>query len=219
MRNKKDERGLPAPKDKSDAFTRISKYMTGAAITLTSDEETILRRWEKCDHLLRQNRLTTDELVAHLKDQFFISDWTALGDIRNTQKLFGMARVINKKYVGHLHLERINRDIEAMRDRIFWYEDDDMPGVKKSRVPDAKEMAALAKLHQVYSETLNMLPEQERPEAMPPPKFVFNLVGSAITSTMDLDKALQKADELITGIGEEIDYEQLPPDDDGGDDQ
>lgn len=210
MAKKDTQRGLPAPKEKGDAFTRIAKYMTGGSITLTSAEETILNRWTQVDALMRQNKLTTDELVAHIKQTFIVSDWTALGDIKNTQRLFGMARVINKRYVGHIHLERINRDIEEIRDRIFWEWDDEL-NVKKSRMPDAKEMAALAKMHQVYTETWDAMPEQERADAMPPPKFVFNLVGAGIAASTTLDDALAQADAIITGGGEILDFEEITP--------
>lgn len=195
---------------KKDAFTRISQFMTGKAVVLSADEETILNRWITVDKWLRQNKHTTDEICALVEKDFSVSKFTALNDIRNTQKLFALARSVNKKYVGHIHLERINKDIEDMRDRIF-YQDGPVDGVKVARVPDAKEMVALARLHEAYTDALNKMPEDAKKDVMPPPIFNFNLVGGEVTTTMTLPDALNAADEMLNGTGDYIDHEVVPP--------
>lgn len=208
---KKDNKNGLAKVPKMDAFTRIQQYLSGHNIVLTADEENILLRWQVADGHMRKNRMSTDEVCEALQTQFDISKFTALADIRNTQKLFAGARTINKKYVGHLHLERINKDIEDLRERIFFYEKDDMPGIKFPRVPDSKEMMSLARMHEAYTHIFNSLPETERSDAMPPPVFVFNLVAGEIKPTMDLSNALDAADQMISGA-DYIDHEDLPPD-------
>lgn len=193
---------------KADAFTRISQFMTGKGVVLSAEEETILNRWIVTDQWMRQNKLTTDEICDKLQTDFAISRFTALGDIRHAQKLFAMSRMVNKQYVGHLHLERINKDIEELRERIFWEENKELPGVKIPRVPDPKEMAALARMHEAYTHILNSMPDGQKADAMPPPVFVFNLVGKEIKTTMDIEEALNAADNMINGT-EYTDFEDL----------
>lgn len=217
-KNTKKELPIPSGKQKMDAFTRISGFMTGKAVTLTSDEETILHRWIVCDGWMRQNSLTTDEICDKLRSDFKVSQFTALQDIKNAQKLFAMARSINKQYTGHLNLERINKDIQDARDRLFWYEDDET-NTKVSRIPDAKELAALAKLYQAYNEAFKLLPDEQPDQDKGVPVFNFNLMqGQQIIVGTPLDQALMEADQMLLDQGDEIDFEMLPPKTDDDDD-
>lgn len=202
---------MPVKGPKMDAFTRISQFMTGKPVTLNADEETILNRWIYTDQVMRANRMTTDEVCTDLESKFHIHKSTALGDIRNAQKLFALSRSINKQYVGHLHLERINKDIEDLRERLFW-QPGPVDGVKVSRVPDGKEMMALARLHEAYNHALQALPSEQKADKMPPPIFNFNLVGGDIPTTMTLDEAIDQADKLLTP-GDYLDHEMLDQDD------
>jgi hypothetical protein len=202
----------PVTGPKLDAFTRISQFMTGKAVTLNADEETILHRWIYTDQVMRANKLTTDEICTDLEKKFHIHKSTALGDIRNTQKLFAMSRSINKQYVGHLHLERINKDIEDLRERLF-FQDGPVDGVKVSRVPDGKEMMALARLHEAYNHALQNMPVEQKADKMPPPIFNFNLVAGEISTTMTLSESMEEADKMLMLGDAYIDHEDLPPGD------
>jgi hypothetical protein len=197
---------------KREAFTAIADFMSNKPVILTSEEETILNRWIVADGWFRQNKLTSDDIADKLVADFGVSKFTALNDIRNAQKLFALTRTINKRYVNHLHLERINRDVEETRDRLFFM-DGPVPGTKVSRIPDAKELMALARLHEAYTNCFNSLPETEKANVLPPPVFVFNQVGgTGISPTMDLNAALAAADSFITAADEYIDHEDLPDD-------
>jgi hypothetical protein len=183
---------------KGDAFSIIKKYLADPdAVQLTADAENMLKRLMYCDALFRQNQKTTEEIKRDLQETFIISEFTAMRDISNTQKLFATARAINKTYLAHIHLERINRDIENFRDRIFFYEDDDMPGVKRPTVPDAKEVAALAKLEQVYSQTLDMIQDEKPGAATPPP--IFNFTQVVMNTGMTVQDAMAQADAMLNG--------------------
>jgi hypothetical protein len=203
------DKKLPVLPPKKDAFSRIVQFMTKGDIALTAEEETILHRWIATDGYLRANKHSTDEIVNALMTAYSISQFTAMSDIRQAQRLFASARSINKKYLGHIHLERINRDIEEARDRIFFVTDDET-NVKTRVFPDAKELAALARLHDSYTYTLNSLPEDQTKETMPPPIFIFNLMaGQSIDTGMTFDDAVAKADKFISA--ENIDFEMMPP--------
>jgi hypothetical protein len=188
----------PVVAPKTDAFSMIVKYMQDpGAVELTADAERMLKRLMYCDTLLRSNRKTSDEIMTDLQETFVISQFTALRDIKNCQKLFGQARQVNKQYLAHLHLERINKDIEDARDRLFFYEDEDLPGVMRRRTPDAKELAALAKLHQAYSFTLNTAPEEKGQDILPPP--IFNFTQVVINTGMTPAQAMAAADQYLNG--------------------
>lgn len=192
----------PVNGPKTDAFNLLVRYMQdpGGSIELTSDAEKMLKRLMYADAKMKTRKFTEQEVTDDMMTTFAISEFTAIRDIKNTQKLFAAARSINKQYLAHLHLERINQDIEDARERLFWYEDDAMPGIKKSRVPDAKELAALAKLHHAYSFTLNTAPEEKGKDILPPPVFNFILVkGATIDSGMSVQDALSFADQYLQG--------------------
>lgn len=209
---------------KGDAFSNIVKFMTGnndGTLVLSPDEEKMLSRLCAADALMRSNKHTSDAICKQLQADFAISEFTALKDLKNAQKLFSQAREINKKYLAHLHLERINADIEAARDRLFYEENPGMPGVKFARTPDAKELAALAKLHDAYNNTLKAAPSDEVKEVLPPPIFIFNLIkGQEIETTLTVEQAMQEADELLQLPGASelyADYEVMQDGDDGSD--
>jgi hypothetical protein len=189
---------LPSDKQKGDAFSLLVKYVQDpAAIELTSDAEKLLKRLMFADAKMKTRKFTEEEVINELMATFTISEFTALRDIKQAQKLFVAARGINKQYFSHLHLERINKDIEDTRDRLFWEENDEMPGVKFPRVPDAKELAALARLHQAYSFTLNTAPEEKGQDVLPPPVFNFSQV--VINTGMSVEQAMKEADSLLNG--------------------
>jgi hypothetical protein len=188
----------PVNGPKHDAFSMLTKYIQDpGALELTADAERLLKRLMFADTLMKTRKHTEGEVMTQLMETFSISEFTAIKDIKQAQKLFAQARSINKQYYAHLHLERINQDIEQARDALFFYEDDDMPGVKRARVPDAKELAALAKLHHAYSFTLNTAPEEKGQDTLPPPVFNFSMV--VINTGMNVQDAMAAADKLLNG--------------------
>ena len=215
----------PVNGPKNDAFSMLIKYVQDpGAVELTADAEKLLKRLMFADAKMRSRKHTEDEIMNELMVTFSISEWTAMKDIKNAQKLFAKARTINKEYFANLHLERINKDIEDARECLFWYEDDDMPGVKKSRVPDAKELAALAKLHHVYSYTLHNAPEEKASDTQPPPIFNFSMV--VINTGMNVQDAMAAADKILNGsttpalddqYQDDAEWEEIDPDEPGND--
>ena len=174
--------------EKKDAFSRIVRFMTKADITLNADEEVILDRWVYCDVQLRQGVKTQDEIVQDLCKQFSISKFTAINDINHTQRLFERARQASKKYLGHIHLDRINQDISRLRDKVY----------KDDRKPNDDELQTLAKLYDTYTKALLALPDEQIADKQPPPLFIFNLApGQQLGELPSADEAMKAADDII----------------------
>jgi hypothetical protein len=183
---------------KRDAFTAIKRFMIDADVELRKEENEILNRWFFCDALLRAKSDDEAGIMQKIKDQFNVSIYTARNDIYFTQKLFGECRKINKKYLYHEHLARIDRDIEKIRKALFRKYKDDETGEEYEESPDAKEIMALAKLHESYTYTLNCIPEEQQEDKQPPPIFQFILApGQMIERPMQIEDALSKADKII----------------------
>jgi len=203
--NSKKSRALLLPK-KREAFVAIRRYMLDGDIELKVEEELILNRWILCDALLKAKELTEEQIINKIEEQFKVSRYTALADIANTQKLFADARKINKKYLIHHHLQRIDEDIQKIRKRMFQYTDDE--GKVTDIMPDAKELAAYAKLLETYTYTLNSVPDDAKKDIMPPPIFQFLLApGQTIEYPMDVKDAMKEADEVIMKQNSEGVYE------------
>lgn len=182
---------------RGDAKTRIGKFLAGEKILLNSEEEKILARWETASELMIKKELTWLQIRDHIVGTFGVSKFTAENDISNAQEVYGTNRKINKRFLLHLHLDRMDKDIERIRDGLFYYEDDDLK-VKRNRTPDAKEMAALARLNEAYTYTVNSIPEDADRSKLPPPIYVFKLPdGISITQPMSVADALKAADEYI----------------------
>jgi hypothetical protein len=179
-----------------DSKSNIIKFLAGEDILLSSKDEQILARWEFVnDHLIKKEK-DWKEIRELVTLRFHVSKFTAENDIVNAQEVFGITRKINKKYLFHLHLDRIDRDIETIRKAIMFYEDKD--GKKIPRVPDGKEIAALAKLHESYTYALNVAPDDVDRKKLPPPIFVFKLPdGQDIPQPMSFDQAMKEAGEYI----------------------
>lgn len=186
----------------STAKERIKRWLTDGDITLQPEEITILQRWEFADRLMSQGITVTALLRGRIMEEFAVSQSTADNDIFSAQEVFGESRKINKRYLGHLHLQDIHADLTRIRKKLFEREDD--KGKKIAVIPDHKEMQALAKLHDAYTYQLNSLPDTDPPPAVKRPIFLFQLPhGNAPKAPMQLDNAMQKADEFIN-------YELLP---------
>lgn len=178
---------------KRDAFKAILRFLTDADVKLRVEEESILKRWEHCDLLLRAKSKTEQQIIDDIAERFSVSVYTARNDIYHTQNLFAKSRQINKKYLIHHHLERIDRDIQLIRSQIFSKGNDG-----KISIPDPKQQAALAKLYETYTYTLNCVPEDSLEDRQPPPIFNFLLApGQLIEAPMQLDDALAKADAIL----------------------
>lgn len=183
---------------KGDAKTRIGKFLAGENILLNSEEEKILARWEVANDLLVAKEKTWVQIRDHIAATCKVSRFTAENDISNAQEVFGANRKINKRFLLHLHLDRMDRDIERVRESLFFIEDDEK-GIKYNRTPNAKEIAALARLSEAYTYTLNSIPLDADRSKLPPPIFVFKLPdGVAITQPMSFEAAMQAADEYTT---------------------
>lgn len=185
-----------------DVKTRVGKFLAGEQILLTTEEEKILSRWEACNELLIAKEKTWLQIRDYISATYNVSKYTAENDICTAQEVFGLNRKVNKRFLLHLHLDRMDRDIERIREGLFWVEDDET-NTKISRTPDAKEIAALARLSETYTYTLNSLPEDNDRDKKPPPVFVFKLpAGVIINQPMSTADAISAADEYI-------DYEEM----------
>jgi hypothetical protein len=154
------------------------------------EEHAILQRWEYCDRLLYAKEHDEQTIIDMLVKQFEVSHFTARNDIYYTQRLFADARKIQKKYLIHHHLDRIDKDLQKVRTQMF--------ATEGEKYIDPKEIQALAKLHETYTYTLNSIPEDAISEKQPPPIFQFILApGQAIDKPMQIDDAMKAADELI----------------------
>lgn len=197
--DRKPGRYLPK---KRPAFVAIRKFMCDGDVKLHVEEEAILNRWIYCDALLREKEKNEEQIIDDLVQKFTISPFTARQDITNTQRLFADARKINKKYLIHHHLQRIDEDIQRLRKAFF----QDRKGLKS--VPDAKELSAYAKLMEAYTYTLNSIPEEIQVDKQPPPIFQFILApGQVIEKPMQIEDAMQKADEILLKQNPEGVYE------------
>lgn len=191
-----DKRVALLPK-KREAFVAIRRFMMDGDVTLREEEEKILNRWIYVDALLKSKEHNEDGMIKNIMDNYAVSVYTARNDIQYTQRLFGDSRKINKKYLIHLHLDRIDRDIQILRTRLFEVTTD-KEGKTHQCIPDAKEMAALAKLHETYTYTLNSIPDDILEDKQPPPIFQFILApGQVIERPMLVEDALRKADEIL----------------------
>jgi hypothetical protein len=191
----------PAPK--RDFKTRIIRFLTEVEpAPLTSDEETVLARWESADRLMREKR--TDEfIINHLKVTYGVSTTTAHNDLYSAMDVFGKARKLNKSYLLHHHLGRIDQMIEKIRRK--WEEKSEGD---KEYYPTEKEIAAVARLNDAYTYALNSMPEQRDRASMPPPVMIFKgIKGTTVATGMSVEDALTYADEIING--------KLPDDDSG----
>jgi hypothetical protein len=184
--------------EKQDAFSRILRFMTKSDISLNSLEEIILDRWVYCDVLLRDGRKTHEEIIEDMRSKWQVSKFTAMNDINQTQRLFERSRQVSKKYLGHIHLERINQDLQKVRASLFEKYLDKKSGKEKESVPNTFEIQALAKLYDAYTKALQALPDELVSEKQPPPMFVFNVApGQSLPTPMDPADALAEADRII----------------------
>lgn len=196
---------------KREAYNAIRRYMVDSDVKLLVEEEVILKRWEHCDLLLRKKEKNEDEIIADLCERFGISTYTARKDITNTQKLFADCRKINKRYLFHHHLQRIDEDIQRMRKKLF------NVGEEKEKVPDAKELAAYSKLLETYTYTLNSIPEEVQQDKQPPPVFQFLLApGQVIEKPMPIADALDAADAILMKQNSKGVYEMEEEEDENG---
>lgn len=173
---------------KRDAFVAIKRFMCDGDVTLKVEEEGILNRWIFCDALLRAKEDDEESIIKKIAERFEVSVFTARNDIGHTQRLFADARKINKKYLIHHHLQRIDEDIQRMRKKYYL----------NGKTPDSKELAAYNKLLEVYTYTLNSIPEEIQVDKQPPPIFNFLLApGQFIEAPLQLEDAMAKADAIL----------------------
>jgi len=191
-----DKRPAVLPK-KREAFIAIKRFMMDGDVTLRDEEEKILNRWIFTDALLKAKDLDEEGMIAKIVEQFTVSPFTARNDIYYTQRLFADSRKIVKKYLIHHHLDRIDQDIQRLRKLLFNNKKKVGEDVY-DYVPDAKELAALAKLHETYTYTLNSMPEDAQLDKQPPPVFQFILApGQVIDKPMMLEDAKKQANDII----------------------
>lgn len=178
------------------AKERIKRFLTEGDISLSGDELTIMQRWEFADRLMMQGNSITALLRKKIMDEFCVSSTTADNDIFSAQEVFGEVRKINKRYLGHLHLQDIHADLARIRKKLFETEDKD--GKKIATIPNHKEIQALAKLHETYTYQLNSLPDTDPPPVIKRPIFLFSLVnGEAPKAPMQLEDAMKMSEQFI----------------------
>lgn len=188
---------LPAVVEKKDAFSRILRFLTLSDVTLNGAEEKILDRWIYCDAMMRQGVKTREEMVDDIKEKWGVSRFTAENDINQTQRLFERSRKASKKYLGHIHLERINQDIQRFRAVIFGtYEDE--KGKMQQRCPCEKELTALSRMEDSYTKALDALPDEDVADKQPPPIFNFNMApGQQLEGVLSPEEAIKAADTIL----------------------
>lgn len=186
----------------SGAKERIKAFLLGDQVILTSEEVTILARWEKADLMYRTGHPYDDIIKALTEPPYSVSRFTAQNDLHTCMELFAAARKVNKKYILYLKYERQMQDIEKYRKMIFGRK----TTIKNKEVevmPDTKEMMALAKLEEAATYTLNSLPSDPEKAPTMPTKVVLNLVpGENIQEELPLHEALQLADRFIQNLPE-----------------
>lgn len=182
---------------KREAFTAIRRFMCDGDVTLKVEEEKILDRWIVCDAMMRAKEKDEQGIIDELVRLYTISPFTARNDIAYTQRLFADARKINKKYLIHHHLQRIDEDIQKIR-KVLFETTTEEDGKVIQHIPTEKDMAAYAKMLEAYTYTLNSVPEEIQVDKQPPPVFQFLLApGQVIDKPMELEDALAKADAII----------------------
>jgi hypothetical protein len=187
---------------KNTAKERILRYLTKADITLNSEEELILKRWESVDHLMRAKMAYADIILKHT-GRFNISKFTADLDISNAQEIFARSRKLNKRYLAHLHLEDIQQDLKNARAKIMTHE-----------YIDAKELTALAQLYNAYTKLLQALPDDQNIVDPAKPVIVFELLSlPGQAQLLDIKTAILEADKLLGHHTEDIAHEIVPPND------
>jgi hypothetical protein len=187
-----------------DAKTRITKYLTDGDVTLSAAEESILMRWEHCDLLMRQKKLTYDEMVERIALRYAVSKYTAQSDFAAAQEVFALSRKANKKYLLHLHAQRIDKVIEQYVSKV----------VGENLNPDSKEVLAIARLSDSYTKAIEAMPSDHSGKETPPPILLFNLVkGDQIVSTIDPIDALSMAKRMVedqdAADAEDIEHEEI----------
>lgn len=193
--------------EKNDAKSRIIRYLTKSDITLTSDEERMLARWEMADLLMRTS--TRDEdIILKITARFDVSKFTAQNDIFAAQEIFGKSRQINRNYLSHLHLQDIGEDIRRYRKHVFETKD------KKGNTlpPTDKEMLALSKMHDSYTRQLRDIPEEIQQLDVERPNIINQLVikeGQELPALMNIMQALRMSDAFLNKTEE---AEIVPPD-------
>jgi transcriptional regulator with XRE-family HTH domain len=181
--------------NKKDAKSRIVRFLTKTDITLNSEEEKILARWEKADFLMRQGMAYAD-IILKLTGDFQISKFTADNDISSAQEVFARSRKLNKRYLAHLHLEDIMQDLKLIRKKLFKLENGEQT------IPDEKEMMALAKLHDSYTRQLNAIPDDIQHSDVQKPVIIFELAGAPVEVPMDVAKAWLLSEKFIQDLPE-----------------
>lgn len=194
--------------EKNDARTRIIRYLTKSDITLTSDEESILARWEMADLLMRTG--TRDEdIILKVTVRFGVSKHTAQNDIFAAHEVFGKSRQINRNYLSHLHLQDISEDLKRYRKHVFETKD------KKGQFlpPTEKEMLALSRMHDAYTRQLRDIPQEIQPINVDRPNIIFQLVTkedqAQLQAPMDIMQAMRLSYNFLNKTEE---AEIVPPD-------
>ena len=180
---------------KPDAKNRILKYLLEQSIDLRADELVILQRWEFADLKMREKKDTLTDIAVQISEKYHVSRWTAENDIISAQEVFGRSRKLNKKYLGHLHLERVDIALEKYRALIF----------REDHNPTDKEIMAYNKLLDSYTYAMNSLPTGDGHKAAISPIMIIGLIpGESISMPMALPDALKKADSII-----DIEFEEI----------
>jgi len=179
----------------NDSKSRIIKFLMQEPVELKAEDEKILARWEAADKLL-QDELSFREICDQLVQTYAISRFTAQNDVFSAQEVFGQARRMDKRYVMFLKFERQEKDLMKIRRALFNMDDEDEK-LRGKFTGDAKDMAALAKLEEALTYTLNSMPSEDVAPPAKQPVFLFNFAGIAPAAPMPVEVAMEEADALI----------------------
>lgn len=189
------------------AKDRIIRYLVEQDITLTSDEERILSRIETVDKLI-QAKVPYKQIVEELSNTHNVSRFTAYNDVFLAQQIFGAARGIDKRYLMFLKYLRQEEDIEKVRvlmfqKRVIKEKNENGEEVVREEEPDidAKMLAALAKLEEASTYTLNSMPDNAPAHMVKAPMIFIGSINNTVNNVSqepnDINELLAKADEFI----------------------
>jgi hypothetical protein len=171
------------------AFNNILRFYTEGDITLSGQEELILRRWNHAHKLMLQRKYTEEQIKEKIHEIYGVTIHTAGRDIYQAQALFGGSINSNKKYLLHHHAENIMLTIERFKN-------------------DKSLVHLLPKMFDSYTKAIVSMPDEINKDKMPTP--ILNLIvveGQSVTVSNNFEDAIARMKKRQEA--EDIDHEDL----------
>jgi hypothetical protein len=168
---------LPVQPDKTDAFSRIQKFLSSeeSGVTLSSKEELILARWIFANGLLTERKFLDDEIIDQIVSRFGVSKFTARTDISSARSLFISLVKDIKKFGLYHHI----RDLEVLF---------------QNKKNDKAYAPFIAKLADAITRAYVALPEENELPPVPAPVLILKVVEG---NKISLDEAVKAADQML----------------------